>query len=121
MSIMVTDVGTPIISRYGKFTLLEDFKLFKQRIWNIFNTQLGSVDLFMKYGFDMLNLVTINPADIERALYSYTLAALNPENVEGLVEVVDLTVSYSKGKGYIYMVLLTIYGQTYQNKIEVAL
>ena len=121
MSIMVNDVGTPIISKYGKFNLIEEYESFKQRLWNLFNTQLGSVDLFPNYGFDVLSLVTVNPADIERALYSNTVNALNPENVEGLYEVNDITVSYSNGKGYISMELLTIYGSIYKSRIEVAL
>lgn len=119
MSLLLREIGTPIISRRGKFTYLTDFDVFKQRIWNLFNTQLGSVTMFPNYGFDSLGIKNMNPNDIERGLYSFTLNALNPDYVEGLAEILSIVVKYEDQKGYIDIILLSDYGQRYQSRFEV--
>lgn len=118
MSLMLREVGTPIITKDGKFKYLTGFDGFKQRIWNLFNTQYGSNAIFLDYGFDTLNLKTVNPNDIKRALYSFTLSALNPEHVEGLNRIVSLNVEYKDQVGKIEVVLMSEYG-LYNNQFEV--
>jgi len=119
MSIMITEQGTPIISRDGNFYNLDEREAFRQRIWNLFNTQVGSSLLFPDYGFDSLSIIRANPADRERALYSYVIDALNPDNVEGLEEVLSLNIKYENNVGYLNMVILSIYGERIETAFEV--
>lgn len=115
MSIMLREVGTPIITRDGKLIKLTELNAFKQRIWNLFNTQLGTITMFPQYGFDALGIKDMNSNDIERGLYSFALDALNPENVEGLNKIISLEVNYADQVGQINITLLSDYGQLQTN------
>ena len=118
MSLMLTEVGTPIITKDGLFVYLTDFDAFRQRIWNVFNTQYGTNSMFVDYGFDSLGMKDVNPNDVRRALYSYTLDALNPKHIEGLNEIIQLEVNYEDSTGTISVKLQSEYG-LYENQFEV--
>jgi len=119
MSLLLDSTGSPIISRKGNLTLITEFDAFKQRIWNLFNTQLGTHIFFTNYGFDAITVRQITGQDPIVVLNSYALEALNPDNVKGLVGVSNISVDYEDQTGKINMELMTEYSQYYKNYIEV--
>ena len=121
MSIMISDVGTPIITVKGDLVKLVDFEAFKQRLLNLFNTQVGSHLMFPLYGFNALTLKNVEQSEIERTMYALVINALNPENVEGLDRVLYVDVTYANQVCYVEISVMSKYGQRYINTLGVAI
>ena len=119
MSLLLDSTGSPIINTKGNLTLLDEFESFRQRIWNLFNTQLGSHVFFTSYGFDGITVRQMNGQDPIVVLHSYAIEALNPEQVKGLVSITSMDIEFEGQTGKIDMELLTEYSEYYKTYIEV--
>lgn len=119
MSLQLNEVGAPVITRKGELVIIDEFDSFKQRIWNLFNTQVGTHFSNPNFGFNAIAMKTTDIVDVERALYSYSLETLTPENVMGMDSLKYLDVIYTDGTGFIDIVVMSEYGQRYKNTLEV--
>jgi hypothetical protein len=118
VSIMCEPNGTPIINANGNLTFLAGKKEFRQRIFNLFNTQVGSEEFYPEYGFDLISAESLPPTNRDQLLQILVVNALNVDQIQDLYGIRSVESTFTGTTGVINIELTDVNGNEYSETYD---
>ena len=112
-TIKLTDWGDPYLDGQGHLVPIFGVEELRQRIINLFNTQVGSEPFFETYGFDYLGFVRNTAADKNMLLYYYAVNALGKDVPYGFSSVQNIACQVTGTTGIVAFDATDTSGITY--------
>jgi len=118
VSILCEPNGSPILDANGNLTFLAGTKEFRQRIFNLFNTQLGSEEFYPEYGFDLFTAENLPPTNRDQLLQILVIDALNVYQIQDLYGIKSVETAFTGSTGVVNIVLTDVNGNDYSETYD---
>jgi len=120
VSIFCEPCGSPIVDAQGNLYFLTDRAEFRQRLNNLFNTQVGSEVFYPEYGFDIFNVSQLPPGESKITLLrNMVIEALNVYQVQSLYGIRSVEASITGTTGIVNIQVTDTSANEYTEVLEV--